>query len=52
MKFRLIEAKKAQLPSEAVLDKITMSAFEGTPLDIWSGPVPPDTFGLSGGVST
>jgi len=31
--FQLIP-ELAPLPSEAVLDKITMSAFEGTPLDI------------------
>jgi len=31
--FQLI-AEVAPLPSEAVFDKITMSAFEGTPLDI------------------
>jgi nicotinamidase-related amidase len=31
--FQLVP-EMAPLPSEAVLDKITMSAFEGTPLDI------------------
>lgn len=27
------------LPTEAIFDKITMSAFEGTPLDIASPPL-------------
>jgi biuret amidohydrolase len=45
--FQLIPEMQP-LPSEAILDKITMSAFEGTPLDIALRDCGIDAFAIAG----